>query len=74
MTYIFNKFSNTTNIHQTLDLTVNDYVKALMKRMFTEWFSTQIPEALESGKVRENIDSTLNLPTLKSSQAKCGTL
>ena len=45
-----------------------------MKRMFTEWFATQIPEALESGKVRENFDSTLNLPPLKSSQAKCGTL
>ena len=60
-----------TNLSQPLDLTVNGYAKAFMKRMFTEWFATQISEALESGKFPEDIDIKLNLSTLNSLQAKC---
>ena len=56
--------------YQPLDLTVNGYAKAFMKRMFTEWFATRISEALESGKSSEDIDNTLNLSTLKLLQAK----
>ena len=47
--YIFLKVpANMTNLYQSLDLTVNGYVKAFMKRMFTEWFATQISEAVKS--------------------------
>ena len=59
-----------TSHYQPLDLTVNGYAKAFMKRMFTEWFATQISEALESGKSPEDFDNTLNLSTLKPLQAK----
>ena len=62
--------ANITNIYQPLDLTVNGYAKAFMERMFTEWFATQISEALDSGKAPEDIDITLNLSTLKLLQAK----
>ena len=62
--------ANMTNIYQPLDLTVNGYAKAFMKKKFTEWFATQISEALESGKAPEDIDITLNLSTLKPLQAK----
>ena len=40
--------------------------KSLMKRMFTEWFVTQISKALKSGKAPEAIDITLNLLRKKS--------
>ena len=62
--------TNMTNIYQSLDLTVNGYTKAFMKRMFTEWFATQISEALKSGKTPEDIDITLNLYILKPLKVK----
>ena len=58
-----------TNLYQPLDLTVNGYESAFVKRMFTEWLATQILEALESGKASEDIDITLNLSTLKPLEA-----
>ena len=57
-----------TNLYQPLDFTVNGYAKAFMKRMFTEWFASQISEALESGIAPEDIDIPLNLSTLKPLQ------
>ena len=62
--------ANMTNHYQPLKLTANGYAKAFMKRMFTKRFVTQISEALESGDAPEDIDITLNLPTLKPLQAK----
>ena len=53
-----------TNLYQSLDLIVNGYAKAFMKRMFTELFATLITKALESGKAPEDIDITLNLSGL----------
>ena len=61
--------ANMTNLYQPLDLTVNGYAKSFMKRMFTEWFASKICEALESGKVPEEIDVNMNLSILKSLQA-----
>ena len=56
--------ANMTNLYQPLDLTVNGYAKAFMKRMFTEWFASQISEAL-GGIAPEDVDIPLNLSTLK---------
>ena len=36
--------SNMTNLYQPLNFTVNSYPKAFLKRMFAEWFATQISE------------------------------
>ena len=61
---------NMTNLYQRSDRTVNGYVKAFLKRMFTEWFATKITEALKKCKAVEDIHSTLNLSTLQPLQAK----
>ena len=67
--YFCKVLANMTNLYQPLDLTVNGYESAFVKRMFTEWLATQILEALESGKASEDIDITLNLSTLKPLEA-----
>ena len=41
--------ANMTNIFQPLDLTVNGFFKALMKKKSTEWYSKQIANELEKG-------------------------
>lgn len=47
-------------------------VQKVLRRgcLFTEWFVTQISEALETGKAPEDIEITLNLSTMKPLQAK----
>ena len=69
-TYFCKVPPNMTKLYQPLELRVNHYAKAFMKRMFTEWFATQISEALKSRKAPEVIDITLNLFILKPLQAK----
>ena len=61
--------TNMTNLYQPLDLTMNGYAKSFMKRMFTEWFASKVCEALESGKISEEIDVRMNLSFLKQLQA-----
>ena len=56
--------TNMTNLYQPLDLTMNGYAKSFMKRMLTEWFASKVCEALESGKVPEEIDVKMNLSFL----------
>ena len=58
------------SLYQPLDLTVYGYAKAFTKRIFTEWFATQISEAFKKGKGSEDVYITLNLSTLKPLQAK----
>ena len=67
--YFSKVLANMTNLYHLLDLTVNGYESAFVKRMFTEWLATQILEALESGKAPEDIDVRLNLSTLKPLEA-----
>lgn len=67
--YFSKVLANMTNLYQLLDLTVNGYESAFVKRMFTEWLATQILEALKSGKAPEDIDVRLNLSTLKPLEA-----
>ena len=59
------------SLYQPVDLTVYSNAKAFTKRIFTEWFATQISEAFKKGKASENVYITLNLSTLKPLQAKC---
>ena len=61
--------TNMTNLYQSLDLTMNGYAKSFLKRMFTEWFASKVCEALESGKIPEEIDVRMNLSFLKPLQA-----
>ena len=61
--------ANMTNLYQPLNLTVNGYAKSFMKTMFTEWFTSKICEALESGKAAEETDVKMNLLILKPLQA-----
>ena len=48
--------ANMTNLYQPLDLTVNGYAKSFTKRMFTEWFASEISKVPEIGKAPEKID------------------
>ena len=61
--------TNMTNLYQPLDLTMNGYAKSFMKRMFTEWLASKVCEALESGKIPEEIDVKMSLSFLKPLQA-----
>ena len=57
--------SNITDYFQVLDLTVNKWMKDLMKQKFNEWFATQLRNKLESGKELENITIKFLLSTMK---------
>ena len=48
--------ANMTNLYQPLDLTVNGYAKSFTKRMFTEWFASEIFKVPEIGKAPEKIE------------------
>ena len=48
--------ANMTNLYQPLDLTVNGYAKSFTKRMFTEWFASEIFKVPEIGKAPKKID------------------
>ena len=61
---------NMTNLFQPLDLTVNGAAKAFMKRKYTEWYSGEIANALDSGKELNDIDIQLKLSILKPLLAK----
>ena len=68
--YFFKVPANMANLYQRSYLTVIGYAKVFIKRMFIEWFATEISEAHKKGKAAEDIDSTLNLSTLPPLQAK----
>ena len=59
-----------TNLSQPLDLTVNGFVKAFLKKKFTEWYSSSISKQLEEGKSIEDINVELKLSILKPQHAK----
>ena len=61
---------NMTNLFQPLDLTVNGAAKAFMKRKYTEWYSGEIANALDSCKELHDIDIQLKLSILKPLDAK----
>ena len=56
-----------TNLFQPLDLTVNGYAKW---KLFTEWFTKQITDGVNSGKDPGSIEVPLQLSILKPLQAK----
>ena len=58
-----------TNLYQPLDLTVNGYAKSFTKRMFTEWFASEIFKVPEIGKAPKKIDLQMNFSFLKPLQA-----
>lgn len=75
--YVSKVLANIENLYQPLDITLNGYAKAFMKRVFTESFATKISEALfatkvsealSSGKASEDIHITSSLSKLKSLQ------
>ena len=47
--------SNMTDYFQVLDLTLNKWVKEVMKKKFNKWFATHLRNELESGKQLGNI-------------------
>ena len=49
-----------TNLYQPLDLTVNDHAKSFLKKTFTEWFASEIGEALDKGAKPEELTVTIN--------------
>ena len=54
-----------TKYYQPLDLTVNGYVKRLMKRKFNEWYSNQITDQLDRGVSLEDVDVNLRSSIMK---------
>ena len=47
--------NNMTDYFQVLDLSLNKWVKEVMKKKFNKWFATHLRNELESGKQLENI-------------------
>ena len=45
-----------TNDYQPLDLTTNKWAQEFLKTKFLQWYSEQIQNALDSGKVIEDIE------------------
>ena len=48
--------NNMTNYYQPLDLTTNKWAKEFLKTKFSQWYSEQIQDALDSGKAIEDIE------------------
>ena len=57
--------NNMTADFQVLDLTVNGWLKDLMKAKFNDWFAQQLRVQLENGTALENIDIKFLLSTMK---------
>ena len=62
--------ANLTNHLQPLDLTVNGYVKRLMRAKFNSWYSSQLRRQLDEGKQLQDIDVPLRLSILKPFHAE----
>ena len=61
--------NNMTADFQVLDLTVNGWLKHLMKMMFNTWFAEQLRSQLDSGTALEHIEINFRLTTMKSLHA-----
>ena len=62
--------TNMTNFLQSLDLTVNNYVKKIMGGKFNAWYSLQTGNQLYAGKQLQDIDVPLRLLPLKPCHAE----
>ena len=64
--------ANFTYLFQPLDVQggPNGFVKRLMKRKFTDWYASQITQAMEEGKELETIEVPLKLSNIKPLHAK----
>ena len=54
-----------TNYYQPLNLTTNKWAKDYMKAKFSEWYSQQVREAIDSGKSIEDIEIKFPLSVMK---------
>ena len=54
-----------TNYYQPLNLTTNKWAKDYMKAKFSEWYSQQVREAIDSGKSIEDIEIEFPLSVMK---------
>lgn len=52
--------NNMTHLFQSLDLTVNGHCRKYMKKKFSEWYTQQIDNALQTGAKVENIQIDFN--------------
>ena len=57
--------NNMTNYYQPLNLTTNKWAKDYMKAKFSEWYSQQVREAIDSGKSIEDIEIKFPLSVMK---------
>ena len=60
--YILN---NMTNFYQPLDLTTNKWIKEFLKTKFSQWYSKQIQDALDSGKAIADIEVKVPLSVME---------
>ena len=60
--------SNTTDLLQPMDLTVNKPVKVFLRRKFEEWYATKLMSQLEESDIGNVQPINLGLPILK----ECG--
>ena len=57
--------NNMSNYYQPLDLTTNNWAKEFLKTKFSQWYSEQIQDALDSGKAIEDIEVKVPLSVMK---------
>ena len=57
--------NNMTNCYQPLDLTTHKWAKEFLKMKFSQWYSEQIQDALDSGKAVEGIEFKVPLSVMK---------
>ena len=57
--------NNMTNCYQPLDLTTNKLAKEFLKTKFSQWYSQQIQDALDSAKAVEDIEVKVPLSVMK---------
>ena len=57
--------NNMTNYYQSLDLTTNKWAKEFLETKFSQWYSEQTQNALDSGKAIEDTEVKVPLSVMK---------
>lgn len=62
--------ANMTHFFQPLDLTVNGAAKKISSKEFIQYYSTRVPEQLQSGKSADEIEVDLTLTVIRPLHAQ----